>query len=211
VNQVTFVDSPLFTGITPHAIFVSLDGLLVHASSGVLMADTDDNRALAAIAASFDSDAELWSYSMPAAAPHGTYSTYVYAAAIVTSSLDPVFAIAVGVTGSRLEWDGSDLEETIVMTSPATQAAGYMTAYDGQGEVAEGITFTFEMVRGPGGEAQSFDGAEFSADSDSSGLVQVAFARGATYQGRREDGRYAEFLVPDDAMFALPEILGRPG
>jgi hypothetical protein len=100
---------------------------------------------------------------------------------------------------------------SIVPAASPDQTVGYLTTYDSQGNVDGGVTITFKMIQGPGDDAQAFDGDEFTEVSDAvTGLLQVDMVKGATYQGRRDDGAWVDIHAStEDDTFELPEILGR--
>ena len=97
------------------------------------------------------------------------------------------------------------------ITPPANDgvATGVLTVYDTTGTVESGVTVTVRIKTGPGTAGLGYDGADRTATSNGSGLVQFpGLIRGATYAARRGDGYWVEFTVPDEASFNLPEIIG---
>lgn len=102
--------------------------------------------------------------------------------------------------------------ESIPLPPTSIQSTGFLYTYDAQGAIVSAVTITFEMISGPnGGSGQSFSDASFSATSDTSGLLTVELAKGATYIAKRSPGGpQATFNVPDLDTFELPVVLGSP-
>lgn len=152
-----------------------------------------------------------------------TFTALTNASGVATFALDDAtYTIAITKAGYSFTpttqvVDGNESitkSMTAITITPAAdpdQSTGYLTSRDAHGDAEGAITFSFEMQKGPGDTGASFDGGTFTADSDVNGLLEVAFVRGATYHGKREDGRWFEFVVPDASSFALPEILERAG
>jgi len=120
-------------------------------------------------------------------------------------------------SGSTITVNG-DESVAVVMTAvtlpPASDpslANCYLYTYDAEGALAGGVAITFRLVAPPTGDARSYPLDTFSAASDTTGLLQVALLRGATYAARRGNkGRWYEFTIDADP-YALPAILGYLG
>jgi len=99
----------------------------------------------------------------------------------------------------------------ISISAPASpdQTTGFCTTFDGQGNVAGGTTIDFSLVlKDDSGKSYTED--KFTATSNAStGLLEVALIRGATYRARRGDlGVETEFTAGSSATYELPQILG---
>jgi len=96
---------------------------------------------------------------------------------------------------------------TVDVTEP-NQSVGYLTTFDGSGNIAPSVSLKFRLVQDDGTVGESSTSKEFTATSDADGLLQVPLIRGGTYRISRGIGRRVSVTVPDADSFELPEILG---
>lgn len=154
------------------------------------------------------------------AADSGAYKTD--AAGQVTANLDDG-TWTVAIFRSGYQFAGASLtvsadasvtyELTEVSISPPAdpaQTTGYLTTYDGQGNVAPETEITFWLMA-IDADGRSYSVRNFTATSDANGLLEVALVREAKYRARRDATSpiEVEFTTPDEPTYELPTILGR--
>lgn len=116
--------------------------------------------------------------------------------------------------GTSLVVNGAEAETysmtavTITPASDPAQTTAYLTTRNGQGTAKGNVAVKFRLMSGPGDAGSSYDGAEFTAQSNTSGLLEVTLLREAIYVGTRGDGAEVQFTTPDASTYQLPEWLG---
>lgn len=129
-------------------------------------------------------------------------------------------------SNGRLDVDADALSvaatmQLIVVPAPddPEQSTGLLVTRDGQGNAQGNVSIFFRMKTGPADNAgDSYDNGQFEVVSDDAGSLTAPFRIGATYQGKRarsfalteRSPAWAEFTVPDEGVFILPQILGVP-
>jgi hypothetical protein len=114
-------------------------------------------------------------------------------------------------TGIRLTAEqAAELEDSgLLIAAPINpaQITGYTVTRDGHGAPMGLIALTFMFLKGPGTGAAAFEGDQFTAISNETGLLTVDLLRKSTYCMRRGSGRWIEFQTDDGPTMALPEMV----
>lgn len=98
---------------------------------------------------------------------------------------------------------------TIPAATDPDQTTAWIYMRHADGSVASGHKLQYRMTAGPGDDGYSYSGVwTDTAESDATGLIQQAIARGATYQFRRGNGHHETVTGELTGNTELPEILG---
>lgn len=99
---------------------------------------------------------------------------------------------------------------TIPAATDPAQTTAYLTTRDGRGNPVGSVTLSFQLVN-PQLATDSYDQTIFTAESNSSGLLQVPLLKSTQYQSRVGSGAWVPFTTGAGSTYALPEVLGAYG